>query len=235
MMMTNPAAVCFMLGMMSLMFKISVADKLLKYEIVCAGNYNLTGKFWIKLPNSQRKLFYMVHKCQPTAENQYCRTEDRFWNAQPCNNKHLGNSRYLIECPFTPSEEMTSRVDNVWFARTFGVRITIRKNLKSRQAVIIPITPLLKCWTRQNTYYSVKVYKCWTCIICRLHTALSSYLWITNDYLCIRAKFVRPLLVSKLLRYKTFLDNRLYCNVYNHTNKHTFVPYNKIYCSKNAI
>ena len=130
------------------MMTLTLNDKILKYTIECrhAGDIQqLTAKFWISTSEIKENVFYKVIICQPNRSNHHCRGQNTNWTSVACTERHRRQGYYRIKCPLRPWDEEDSQIANIWFPKTFGLKVIVGRNAVKTNGKIIPITPLMRC------------------------------------------------------------------------------------------
>ena len=125
--------------MILMVLQASSAEQLLRYDIECKGNYNLTARLLISLNRFDDRPLYNVSKCNPSEENEFCSAKNTIWSAQSCKEQRLLKKFHLVECSLTPKQQKMR-----WFAKTFCLKITVGGKMQMTKK-FIPITPLLRC------------------------------------------------------------------------------------------
>ena len=123
-------------------------ETLIKYEVACREDFNLTSKFLISTQHNRAAAPYQVDKCEPSDKNRFCHASNAIWTAEPCKQHRVKSRLYRVTCMLTPPDVRDD--DDVWFVKTFALRINLKVKGRMEEKKEIIITPLLTCDKPEN-------------------------------------------------------------------------------------
>lgn len=129
-----------------IILQISCGNRILRFNILCDEDYNLSATFLVSTSDEFEETDYDVKTCQANVNNMYCSHTDSVWHLQPCVVHRLRHEKYQISCNITLSDQVGIGGDvDEWLYQTFGLKITIMENSLDRLVKVIPITPIIRC------------------------------------------------------------------------------------------